>query len=81
MDINIIINSKFIQKTDKETLFGDEDVIIIESADMQTLHVELGLFSSKGQAIKAGRKGDIPLGWNTLKGNKKTFLFIWNPTC
>lgn len=81
MDINIIVDSGFIQPEDAQTLFGDEPFIVIPSSyTMTDLAVEIGTFKSKSQARKAGRTGPIPEGWTDARGNKKTFLFIWNPT-
>ncbi|CAL9991826.1 hypothetical protein VPHD479_0329 [Vibrio phage D479] len=81
MDINIVVDNEFVQPTDAPTLFDDVPLTIIPASfTMTDLVVELGLFKSKSQARKAGRVGPIPTGWSELKGNKKTFLFVWNPT-
>ena len=77
---NIVIKSSSWQESDLETLFGKEQVKFIEACDMQSLVVELGLYSSKGQAFKAGRKGAIPKGFtDEFKATKKDRLWIWNP--
>lgn len=83
MDINIIVDNGNVQwDSDWDTLFGDEDAFVIPAdTDMQSLHVDIvPLFKSKSQAVKAGRKGPLPKGWNVFKGNKKTFIYMWNPT-
>lgn len=82
MDYNIVVNNGNTLPQDIITLFGEEDVItyVEDKTTMTDLVVKLGLFKSKGQARKAGRVGDIPEGWTVVKGNRKTFLFIWNPS-
>lgn len=79
--MNIIIDGEFLQSTDPSTLFVDEPIRFVDNCnDLTDLVVMLGLFPSKSQARKAGRVGPIPEGWNVIKGNKKTPLYIWNPT-
>lgn len=81
MDINIIIKSDFVRKSDQDDLFGDEKVIYIENPEtLQDLCVKLGTYKSKSQARKAGRIGDIKTGYTEYKSSKKVFLFIWNPS-
>jgi hypothetical protein len=41
--------------------------------------LELGLYKSTSEARRANRVGDVPSGWTEMKGNKKTFIWIWNP--
>ncbi|CAM0061813.1 hypothetical protein VPHF86_0259 [Vibrio phage F86] len=77
---NIIVNNGFVQASDKETLFGDEDVMIVEPMSLTDLVCQLGLFKSKSQARQSNRVGDIPSGYSEFKGNKKTPLYVWNPT-
>lgn len=77
---NIIVNNGFVQDTDRVTLFGDEEVLVVEPQSLTDLVITLGLFSSKSQARKANRVGEIPTGYSEFKGNKKTPLYVWNPT-
>lgn len=79
--MNLIIKSNKIISTDKETLFGDEEVTYIEEPmDMSQLMVKLGIYPSSSKARQAGRVGDIPTGWTEYKASKKVMLYIWNPT-
>ncbi|AUR86019.1 hypothetical protein NVP1081O_284 [Vibrio phage 1.081.O._10N.286.52.C2] len=79
--MNIIVDNGLIQANDQATLFGDEDVIHVESTVTLTeLVCNLGLYKSKSQARQSGRVGSIPTGWSVFKGNKKTHLYVWNPT-
>lgn len=78
--MNIVVGSSPFTERDIELLFGGESVITTDAANLTDLVAELGLFSSKSQARKAGRVGDIPKGWTEMKGNKKTHLWIWNPS-
>lgn len=80
MDINIIIQSENVHESDSALLFGDEPVVLSRAKDLTDLVVELGLYKSKSQARAANRIGDLPTGWAELRGNKKTFLFLWNPS-
>lgn len=77
---NIIVNNGFVQATDQATLFGDEEVIIVEPMSLTDLVCSLGLYKSKSQARQAKRIGEIPHGYSEFKGNKKTPLYVWNPT-
>ena len=65
---------------DIELLFGNEDVVFSSAKDISVLCKELGVFPSTSAARRAGRMGDIPTGWSEIKGNKKNFLFVWNPS-
>ena len=79
--MNIIVKNKFIQLTDKETLFLDEDVTYVDDTlDLPNLCVKLGVYKSTSQARGANRKGAIPTGFTEMKLNKKTPAWIWNPT-
>lgn len=78
--MNIVIDSPFIQPNDLKTLFGTEEVKRSKAQDLQTLMVELKIYSSKSQAMKAGRAGPIPQGWTVLKASKTKTLWIWNPS-
>lgn len=78
--INVIIKTEYLQETDKECLFEDEDVVLFDNdITLTDLVCELGLYKSKSQARQANRVGAIPQGWSEFKGNKKTPLFVWNP--
>lgn len=79
--MNIIVNNSFVQPSDIEILFDNEEVIYIEKGlDLSQMCVILGLYKSTSQARQANRKGSIPFGWTEMKGNKKTPIWIWNPT-
>ncbi|CAL9991218.1 hypothetical protein VPHK567_0337 [Vibrio phage K567] len=77
---NIIVNNGFVQVTDHATLFGDEEVIFVDPMNLTDLVCSLGLYKSKSQARQAKRVGEIPPGYSEFKGNKKTPLYVWNPT-
>lgn len=79
--MNIIIDNQYIKPYDKVTLFEEEEVLYLsDKLDLTDLVVELGLFSSKSQSRKSNRIGEVTKWWNVIKGNKKTPLYIWNPT-
>lgn len=80
MDINILLNNDNVQPQDLEYIFSNEPTQTVVSENLTDLVCELGLFKSKSQARKAGRVGDIPVGYSEYKANKKTYLFIWNPS-
>jgi len=81
--LNVIVDNGNVLPTDKERLFGDEEVVVVsEDTTMFDLLVMLGSFSSKSQARKnwtAGAK--IPDGWSEFfVGKLKRHLCIWNPS-
>ncbi|AGN30329.1 hypothetical protein VPFG_00332 [Vibrio phage nt-1] len=79
--MNIIVENGNIQPNDQKTLFGDEEVVRVPSTFTLTdLVCHLDLYKSKTQARQANRVGAIPDGWSVFKGNKKTPLYVWNPT-
>ena len=81
--MNVIINNSNVQTTDRHTLFEDEPVIIVEEGvcnDLPQLLKHLGVYVSTSQARKAGRIGDIPVGWSEIKASKKVELFLWDPS-
>ncbi|AGB06956.1 hypothetical protein [Vibrio phage XZ1] len=79
--MNIIVENGNIQPNDQATLFADEEVVRVPSTFTLTdLVCHLGLYKSKSQARQAKRVGEIPHGYNEFKGNKKTPLYVWNPT-
>lgn len=78
--MNVVISWSPYTHRDLEIVFPDEDVVFVNSTNMTDLVCELGLYKSKSQARDAGRLGDIPTGYNQIKGNKKTTLYIWNPS-
>lgn len=78
--MNIVIDNGNVLDTDIPTLYGEEDVITSSSKNLTDLCVSLKLYKSKSECVRAGRVGPIPPGWNVLKGNKTTTLYVWNPT-
>ncbi|MBF84539.1 MAG: hypothetical protein CL489_08700 [Acidobacteria bacterium] len=77
---NIIVDNGNVLDSDKELIFGDEEVITTEVMPLPNLLHTLGVYKSTSQARKAGRVGDIPTGYTEYKASKKVRLFIWNPT-
>ena len=77
---NIIVDNGNVLDSDKELIFGDEEVITTEVMSLPNLLHTLGVYKSTSQARKAGRVGDIPTGYTEYKASKKVRLFIWNPT-
>lgn len=78
--MNIVVKGSEWRSSDLSALFDNEAVIFTDCTDMASLVFSLGLFSSRSQAKKAGRTGNIPTGFTEIKGNKKTTLWIWNPS-
>jgi hypothetical protein len=78
--MNIIINSSPWTQRDIEILFEQEDVIFSSADDIPTLMAEQNMYPSKNKAIQANRTGSIPLGFTVYKANKKTTMWIWNPS-
>lgn len=78
--MNIVVSYSPYTQQDLITLYEDEEIILSSACNMESLVLELGLYPSKSKAIAAGRVGDIPKGWTVMKGNKKTTLWIWNPS-
>lgn len=79
---NVIIDNGNILPTDKETLFGDEDVHVTKTTDLPNLLVELGVYKSTSEARRAGREGVVADGWtDEFKASKKRRIWIWNPSC
>jgi len=75
----IIIKSSCWEEQDATQLFGDEKVLFTDAVDLPSLLVELKLYPSKGQAIKAGRQGVIAKGYSEVRATKIHNLYIWNP--
>ncbi|AAQ64353.1 hypothetical protein KVP40.0283 [Vibrio phage KVP40] len=79
--MNIIVENGNILPTDQATLFADEEVLRVPGTfNLTDLVCHLGLYKSKSQARQANRVGEIPTGYTEFKGNKKTPLYVWNPT-
>lgn len=78
--MNIIIQNGNVQSNDAKCLFLDEPVINVQPQDIQSLLVSLGIYKSKSKALADGRSGLIPIGFTKFKANKKTTLWIWNPS-
>lgn len=79
MKDNVVIKGSDWIDSDLPTLFGDEEIHFSEAADVQSLMVELNIYKSKSESMRAGRQGPIPEGWTEFKASKKRRLFIWNP--
>lgn len=79
MDINVVWEGN-LSVNDFDNVFNNESFVVSKSESLQELMVELGLFKSRSAARAAGRVGPIPDGYTEFKGNKKTFLYLWNPT-
>ena len=77
--MNIVIQSSCWRQEDIPTLFEDEHVKFSSCTALPSLMLELGLYKSTSEARRANRVGDVPSGWTEMKGNKKTFIWIWNP--
>jgi hypothetical protein len=85
MEHNVVIKSSPWTPRDLELMFDapgepKEPVIFADARDLPNLLVQLKCFKSTGEARRAGRVGPIPLGFTELKANKKTKLWIWNPS-
>jgi hypothetical protein len=78
--VNIVVSHSPWRLQDLVTLFEDEEVVFTDCTNLANLVASLGLFSSISQAKKAGRDKLIPTGFSELRGNKKTPIWIWNPT-
>lgn len=85
--MNIVVKTQHLQPTDIPTLYGDTDNVVNEeikyvdpTTTLTDLVYMLGLYKTKSEARRANRVGPIPTGWNVIKGNRKTPLYIWNPT-
>lgn len=77
--MNIVIKDSKWHSSDLQTLFGDEEVSILEADDISRLAVIIGAYPSTSQARRAGRIGPIPPGWTEMKISKKMHIWIWNP--
>lgn len=80
--MNVIINNGFVQPTDQHTLFEDEEVVVVDKpfSCLSQLLKHLDVYGSTSQARKAGRYGEIPVGWGQIKASKKVELYLWNPS-
>lgn len=81
---NILVGDKWVEE-DKELFFGplstEEFIIITEPMKMAHLLYKLNLFTSVGQAKKAGWDKEIPAGYSEFViGKLKKELFILNIT-
>jgi hypothetical protein len=80
--LNVIVDNGNVWESDKEILFGDEEVLVISpDVSIFDLLITLGSFTSKSQARKNWKHGrEIPLGWSEFWiGKVKRQLCIWNP--
>lgn len=78
--MNIVISGSPYTQRDLDLLFGEEQIILAQNVALPTLLKTLKIYKSSNQAIRAGRKGDIPTGYTELRASKKVTLYIWNPT-
>lgn len=74
----IVIQSKW-ELRDIPLLFDDQTIWFTQQTMLPNLLKELNIYPSTSDAIRAGRKGEIPKGWTELKASKKRNLWIWNP--
>ena len=76
---NVIVEHSQWKPEDIVLLFGTEAVHYTSETMLPNLLKELGIFKYTSEAIRAGRKGSIPVGWSEIKASKKRRLWIWNP--
>lgn len=85
MEINVVVKNSSWTARDLELVFDGpdgvkEEIYLTSAEDIPNLMVELKCFPSKSAARRAGREGPIPRGFVKFKANKKSILWIWNPT-
>lgn len=78
--MNIVVQSSKYTSRDLELIFPNEQVIAVPNVPLPTLLKMLKVYKSAGEAIRAGRTGEIPTGYTELKASKKRTIYIWNPT-
>tara|TARA_Y100000592_G_C5396454_1_gene280885 strand:- start:747 stop:986 length:240 start_codon:yes stop_codon:yes gene_type:complete len=78
--MNIVVQSSKYTPRDLELIFPNEQVIAVPNVPLPTLLKMLKVYKSAGEAIRAGRTGEIPTGYTELKASKKRTIYIWNPT-
>ena len=79
INMNIIIKNSNWDSSDIDSIFNNEDVKFIDVTTMEDLCLKVGAYESKSKARHAGRFGKIPSGYNEIRVNKKTFVYLWNP--
>lgn len=79
--IQAAVLTRFVQQNDVRLLFRETDpVCLLEDGDtMLDLLTKTRVFSSRGQARKAGWDKPIPDGYTELRLGK-TYFFLWKPT-
>ena len=81
--LNILVLNGFVQESDRENIFSDEEVMAVSPlTSMIDLVVRIGAFPSKSQARKNWKgASEIPDGFTEhFIGKKKRHLCIWNPS-
>lgn len=77
--MNIVIkDSKYTQR-DLDLIFQNEDIVFAAATTLDSLCKELGIYKSTSEARRAGRIGDVPVGYSEIKASKLHTLYIWNP--
>ena len=82
-EINILVRNQFSREDDAKLFFGDESVKRINEASMDFLTIlkDANVFSSKGQARKAGWSREIQEGFNQIRvGKFKHLITMFRPT-
>ena len=78
---NVVIETSKWREEDLPLLFGDEEVFFTSETNIPRILKELEVFKSTSEAIRAGRKGEVPGGFtDRFKASKKRQLWFWNPT-
>lgn len=88
-DFNIIIADSCHELGDELSIFGElingehvlrEQVLYKEAPSLEVLYRDLGIYKSSSEAKRAGKGGEIPLGYSEHKASKKRRVYIWNPS-
>ena len=77
--MNIVIkDSKYTQR-DLDLIFNSRDIVFAAAITLDQLCKELDIYKSTSEARRAGRIGNIPIGYSEIKASKLHTLYIWNP--
>jgi len=85
-EFNIIIDTGFVQESDKELLFGpltpeDKFIILPKVMRWPQLFRDIGIFKSSSEAMRNGWDKDIPPGWTQIIiGKLRNRIYIWKPS-